>query len=403
MLACIRKLAPAITARAAEIEANREVPHDLVDALRSIGVFRIFLPQSHGGLEFALPEALEIIEALARIDGSVGWFSMIGSGGALVTPLLPKESYEEVYKDGPNVIIAGSAIPLGTAEQIDDGWLVNGRWPFASGCMYAGWMLGLCVMTSGGKPLQGATEGRPLIKAFLLPVRRWQVEDTWRAMGLKGTGSHHIALKDAIVPETQFFEIGGKPCVPGALYRAVASIIPILHGAIAVGIAEGALDDLLQLANTGWKQLRGTMPVRDSETFQGELGRISADVRATRAFLQGQAASIWGHALAGALKDSGLASHALPGTLSDSGLAVQATQAAIWLATTCLRATDACFALGGSNALYESSPLQRRLRDMRTAAQHGVVQQRNYVAAGKWLLDNFAAFQSHLPRMETPG
>jgi hypothetical protein len=108
----------------------------------------------------------------ARIDGSVGWFSMIANGGALVTPSLPKESYEEVYKDGQDVIIAGSAIPLGTAEQIDDSWLVNGRWPFASGCMYAGWMLGLCVLTSGGKPVRGATEGRPPIRAFLLPARR---------------------------------------------------------------------------------------------------------------------------------------------------------------------------------------------------------------------------------------
>jgi alkylation response protein AidB-like acyl-CoA dehydrogenase len=139
MLASIRELAPAITARAAEIEANREVPGDLLDALRSIGVFRIFVPQSHGGLEFTLPEALEIVRALARIDGSIGWISMIGSGGALIAPLLPKESYEEFYKDGPDVIIAGSAVPLGTAEQVVGGWLVNGRWPFASGCAsYAG-------------------------------------------------------------------------------------------------------------------------------------------------------------------------------------------------------------------------------------------------------------------------
>ena len=157
----------------------------------------------------------------------------------------------------------------------------------------------------------------------------------------------------------------------------MSSIIPILHGAIAVGIAEGALDDLLQLANTGWKQLRGTVPVRDSEIFQGELGRISADITAARAFFESQAASLWRHALAG--------------TLKDGGLATQATQTAIWLATTCLRATDACFALGGSSALYKNSPLQRRLRDLRTAAQHGVVQQRNYVAAGKWLLDSSAA------------
>jgi indole-3-acetate monooxygenase len=378
MLVSIRELAPAITACAAKIEAKREVPADLLDALRSIGVFRIFVPQSHGGLELALPEALEIIGALARIDGSVGWISMIGSGGALFASLLSKESYEEFYMDGPDVIIAGSAIPLGTAEQVDGGWLVNGRWPFASGCTHAGWILGLCIMTSGGKPITGAAgEGNPLIKGFLLPASGWQIEDTWHVMGLKGTGSHHIALKDTIVPDTHFFEIaGGEPCLPGPLYQAVSSIIPIMHGAIAVGIAEGALDDLLQLANTGWKQLRGAVPVRDSEIFQGELGRISADIRAARAFFEGQAASLW--------------RHALEGTMKDSGLATQATQTAIWLATTCLRATDACFALGGSSALYENSPLQRRLRDIRTAAQHGVVQQRNYVAAGKWFLDSSA-------------
>jgi alkylation response protein AidB-like acyl-CoA dehydrogenase len=379
MLVSIRELAPAITARAAGIEASREVPVDLLDALRSIGVFRIFVPQSHGGLELALPEALEIIGALARIDGSIGWISMIGSGSALFASLLPKESYGEFYKDGPDVIIAGSAVPLGTAEQVDGGWLVNGRWPFASGCKHAGWILGLCIMTSGGKPLPGAAgEGSPLIRGFLSPANGWQIEDTWHVIGLKGTGSHHIALKDTIVPDAQFFEIaGGNPCLPGPLYQAVSSIIPILHGAIAVGIAEGALDDLLQLANTGWKQLRGTVPVRDSEIFQGELGRISADIRAARAFFEDQAASLWRHALAG--------------TLKDSGLATQATQTAIWLATTCLRATDACFALGGSSALYENSPLQRRLRDLRTAAQHGVVQQRHYVTAGKCLLDSSAA------------
>jgi indole-3-acetate monooxygenase len=379
MLVSIRELAPAITARAAEIEANREVPADLLDALRSIGVFRIFVPQSHGGLELALPEAVEIIAALARIDGSIGWISMIGGGSALFASLLPGDSYREFYKDGPDVIIAGSSLPLGTAEQVDGGWLVNGRWPFASGCTHAELIVGLCIMTSGGKPIPGATgEGSPLIRGFLSRASDWQIEDTWHVIGLKGTGSHHIAIKDTIVPDAQFFEVtDGKPCLPGPLYQAVLSIIPILHGAIAVGIAEGALDDLLQLANTGWKQLRGTVPIRDSEIFQGELGRISSDIRAARAFFEGQATSLWSHALAGKLKDS--------------GLATQATQTAIWLATTCLRATDACFALGGSSALYETSPLQRRLRDLRTAAQHGVVQQRNYVAAGKWLLDSSAA------------
>ena len=114
--------------------------------------------------------------------------------------------------------------------------------------------------------------------------------------------------------------------------------------------------------------------MRDSETFQAELGRIEAELRAARAFLQVQAASHWRQALAG--------------TLKDEALLTQGTQTAIWLATTCVRATDACFALGGASALYESAPLQRRLRDSHAAAQHASAQQTNYIDAGARRLDN---------------
>jgi len=138
-------------------------------------------------------------------------------------------------------------------------------------------------------------------------------------------------------------------------------------------MAEGALDELVELANTGRQQLQAAAPMRDSETFQGELGRVAAELMAARAFLEVQAASYWRHALAG--------------TLKDEALLTQSTQTAIWLATTCVRAADACFALGGSSALYETSPLQRRLRDLHTAAQHFSAQPRQYARAGKLLLN----------------
>jgi alkylation response protein AidB-like acyl-CoA dehydrogenase len=195
-------------------------------------------------------------------------------------------------------------------------------------------------------------------------------------MGLKGTGSHHIGLKDKLVPAANFFDFrNGVPCLPGPLYQAVPHLLPLFHGAIDVGMAEGAMDDLLVLADIGRQQFRAAVPMRESEIFQFELGRIAADLKAARASLEVQAASHWRHALAG--------------TLKDEAHFIQGTQTGIWVATTCVRVADACFTLAGGSAVYESSPLQRRLRDLHAAAQHATIHQRHYVAAGKSALAQF--------------
>jgi alkylation response protein AidB-like acyl-CoA dehydrogenase len=376
LLADIREWAPNVASRAAEIEAARRIPLDLVETLRSIGVFRMFVPQSHGGLELDLPAALEVIGALGRLDGSLGWTAMIGAGSAIFVPYLPRETYDQVYQNGPDMIIAASAQPAGMAEAVHDGWRINGRWPFMSGCQHADWIFGFCIVTEGGKPLPGpaGTDGPPILRGIMFPARDWQIEDTWHVAGLKGTGSHHVTLRDTLVPAANSFDpVNGGPCQPGPLYQAVLQLIPLLHCAFAVGMAEGALDELVELANTGRQQQRAAGPMRASEIFQYELGRIEAELRAARAFCQVQADGHWHHALAG--------------TLNDDALLAQGTQTAIWVTATCVGVVDACFAAGGGSALYESSPLQKRMRDLHVAAQHVGVQQRHYANSGKLLLD----------------
>jgi alkylation response protein AidB-like acyl-CoA dehydrogenase len=207
----------------------------------------------------------------------------------------------------------------------------------------------------------------------VLPAQDWKIEDSWHAAGLKGTGSHHIVLKDALVPEVSLFDFeGGVPCASGQLYPAVRHLLPLFHAAFSVGMAEGALDELVALARTGRQQYQAASPMQKSEVFQFELGRIYADVRAAQAFLQVQVASHW--------------NHVLTGTLKDEALLIEGMQAAVWIASACIRVADACFALAGSSAVYETSPLQRRLRDLHVAGQHAIAQQRQYVGAGKLLL-----------------
>jgi alkylation response protein AidB-like acyl-CoA dehydrogenase len=376
LLAGIRELAPEITARAAEIEAVRRVPIDLVERLRSIGMFRIFVPESYGGLELTLPEGLEVITALARIEGSLGWTAMVACASGLFATLTQREVYDRIYQDGPDVAICGSSQPAGTAEQTANGYRVSGRWPFASGCKHANWMGAVCKIVKDGKPVTDA-QGKPMMRGFLIPASEWEIEDTWYAAGLKGTGSHHIALRDTLVPEINFFDLeGGVACVPGPLYQAFRHLLPLFHGAFSVGMAAGTLDELLALANTGRQQLYAPAPMRESETFQFELGRVSADVRAAQALHKVQVAGHWDHALAG--------------TLKGEGLLIDGTQSAVWIATTCVGVADACFALGGSSTLYESSPLQRRLRDLHVGAQHVIVQHRQYAGVGKLALQRAA-------------
>src|SRR5262249_61772937 len=120
-------------ASAAETDAERGIPPNLIAGLRSIGVFRMFAPRSHGGLELDLPSGLAVITALAKIEGSVGWTAMIQSVGALFVPLLPREIYDRIYRDGPDVIFAGSIQPAGMAERAAGGGRGNAAGPVGRG------------------------------------------------------------------------------------------------------------------------------------------------------------------------------------------------------------------------------------------------------------------------------
>jgi indole-3-acetate monooxygenase len=123
-------------------------------------------------------------------------------------------------------------------------------------------------------------------------------------------------------------------------------------------LLQGAFDDLVQLANTGRQQQGTNAPML--EIFQYELGRVEADLRTIRAFADVQIENHWRYALAG--------------TLKGEALQTQASQAVTWVTSACVRVVDDCFRLGGGSALYDTSPLQRRMRDLRVAAQHAVLQ-----------------------------
>ncbi|MBH5385034.1 acyl-CoA dehydrogenase family protein [Bradyrhizobium diversitatis] len=366
--AALRDLVPELVSRAEEIEKGRRVPADITDRLQRLGLFRTLLPRSHGGLELSVPEVLQLIETLAAADSSVGWVSMIGIGAQLFTTRLPRVTFDRIHADGRANQLAASGMPVGRAEVVDGGYQVSGRWPFASGCQNAQWIVGHCIVHKDGEPVM--SERGPVTRWVTLPAERWRIEETWQASGLTGSGSHHVILKDVKVPEANMFDMfNGSSLIPGPLESPLMPFLASLHGAVANGIAAGAMADLAGMAGSGRRQAFATTDLRDSQVFQQEFGRLGAELRATRALLQVQADNHWRRALAG--------------TLNGEADFAEGLQASAWIHAACTNIVSDCYTLGGTNAIMNASALQRRLRDIHAARQHAFAQERFYISAGK--------------------
>ena len=368
MLDAVTALAPSLAARAIEIETARTLPADLVETLREIGFYRMFVSRDHGGMEIDIPTSLPIYEALAAADASAAWTVMTGGHAPIFTSLMPRASLDRIYANGPDVAWANSLVPAGRAEMVKGGYRVSGDWPLASGCLHADWIFGLCVVTEGGRALPGPSAAAPLMRCIALPAADWTVVDTWRAIGLEGSGSHTVTLSDAFAPADQSFDhASGVSELAGPLYRAPLAVLPVHAAAIAIGVAEGAVDDIIALASTGKRAAGAASDLRDSPVFHHALGRAEADLRAARALVHAQAAQQWRWADSGHLD-------------ADSGIACG--QASAWAAAACIRTVETCYAAAGGSAVYDTSPLQRRLRDIRALAQHKAVNESNFTDAG---------------------
>ncbi len=130
--------------------------------------------------------------------------------------------------------------------------------------------------------------------------------------------------------------------------------------------------ELVELAGTGVKQLFMATPLVETERFKEGLARLDAELMAARALLEAQITRIWQNPERSNAKDM-------------AALAEQ-LQTVVWITSACIHVAEGCFELAGSRAVYESSPLQRRVRDLRVAAQHAAASPRHCVTAGTAVL-----------------
>jgi alkylation response protein AidB-like acyl-CoA dehydrogenase len=359
VLDAVRELAPVIATRAGEIEAARRLPRDLLADLVAAGCFRMLRPTSHGGLGVDLVAGMQVFEELARADASVGWTVAIGSAGWCDLVGLPRPTFDAILGTDVDAVVAGAVNPTGVAVAVDGGYRVRGRWAFASGCEHSDWLFANCIEDGGTAEAPGG-DGPPPMRLAVLAPDEVEIEDTWSVSGLRGTGSHHFRVDDVVVPaERTYALLTAEPCVDTPLTRIpLPSPYTLFLAGVAVGIAQGALDDILALAATKVPLFAGTALAADPN-FQHQLATADARLRAARSLVHHDAAEAWHTVAAG----DGLTIEARARIRADG----------VWAATTAATVVDAAYTAGGGSSLYDTSPLQRRLRDIHALTQHFLV------------------------------
>jgi alkylation response protein AidB-like acyl-CoA dehydrogenase len=363
----LERQAPTISARREDIERDRQLPRELVDALRETGVFALEIPRAIGGLEAAPVDILGALEVLSRADGSTGWCAALGVANNGIAGFMGEAGAREVFAD-PGAPSAGVFAPSGAAVRVDGGVRVDGRWQFASGVSHCDWTWAGCLVMENGQPRM--TPMGPEILYAVMPTRALEIRDTWFVSGLCGTASNEVSARELFVPEQRLFTIGhagGRELAP--LYRMPPLAWFAAHlAAVSLGLARGALDELVGLAPTKLPTF-STAVLADRPVAQLELARAEASLGSARAFLHAAVDALW--------RALGAGQQPTPRQIALARIAaVQATEVGASV-------TRSAGVLAGGGAIFKSSVLQRHMRDADAIAHHFSVAPHVWEDAGR--------------------
>jgi alkylation response protein AidB-like acyl-CoA dehydrogenase len=371
--AAVREVEPLIRAHAAEAERERRLPDPVAHALRERGFYRMWRPRAFGGLEIDPMTGCRVFEELARIDSAAGWNVQIACAWDPLGAWFSDQGAQEAFGD-PDTVLAGAGFPPRRATPVDGGYRVTGQQPFLSGAHQSAWFIGLAHVFDGDSPRLGET-GDPVMLATVCPAAKAAIVDTWRTLGMRGTGSHDVAMNDVFVPERHTavlapLENPGS-AYQGPLYRfsiwsAVAAIAPV-----ATGIARAAIDDLLALAG-GKTPSYTAKALRDRGVVQSQIAQAEARLGAARAYLYQSLEEAWDEAVQGRRID-------MPHKLRVQLAATHAVHAAA-------EAVDLVHAAAGTTAIRDEHRFQRHFRDVHTITQHGFIAASRYESAGQVML-----------------
>ena len=368
MIETARRLRSEIESYSDEAQQLRHMPEGLARLFREQQIFGMARPVELGGLGADLITTMRTVEEISIADASAGWCAAIGSG-SIGTPGISNAAAREILK--PGVAVCGVGSPSGRAVPVDGGYRIAGRWAYASGCQNSDWMFMGNIVFDGDKPRM-TPSGAPDFRLAVVPTSEVEVLDTWHVFGLRGTGSHDVTVNDLFVPEgrTAAVSLGGSGGgEPGAI--PMFTLFGLALAPVALGAARRAIDELLALAQ-GKTPMLAASKLREKAVVQHEIARAEGMLQGGRSFLYEAVGTLLERSTSGETIDMDLRARVKLAVTHATDAAAQAAEIA--------------YRQGGGTSNYESSMLQRCLRDVNAVTQHFMVAPSNYETVGRVLM-----------------
>lgn len=359
----------AIEARAEEIAALGPANESLgrlddraAALLRETGVIRMLQPATHGGAEAHPADFAEAVMRLASLDGSTGWVAGIVGVHPWEMAMWDPRVQQEVWGSDSDTWIASPYAPMGVLTPVDGGYRFTGRWQFSSGTDHCDWIfLGAFLGDAEGKALMP-----PQTYHVVLPRSDYTiVDDSWKVVGLSGTGSKDVVVDGAFIPEYRVlpfskFLDGSQPREAGltnpTYHIPFTTVFPLGITSAVIGIAEGALGAQLAYQRNR-VQITGIKARQDPHVLYA-ISAAAEEIKASRTAMLDNVNRFFDRAA----KNEEV-------TFADRAASRRTQVAAAWRA---VRAMDEIVARSGGNGMRLDNPIQRFWRDGHMGLAHAI-------------------------------
>lgn len=332
------------------------------ELLKESGVIRMLQSAKYGGAEAHPAEFAKAVMRIASLDGSSGWVAGIVGVHPWEMSMCDPRVQEEIWGEDHDTWIASPYAPMGVLKPVEGGYIFNGHWQFSSGTDHCDWIfLGAFMGDEDGNTIMP-----PRNYHVILPRSDYEiVEDSWDVVGLRGTGSKDIIVKDAFIPEYRVVEFakfldGSQPRESGhtdpSFHIPFTTAFPLGITSAVIGIAEGAVNAHLAYQKTR-VQITGTK-VKDDPYVLFAISAAKEEIKASRTAMLDNVTTFYEKAKRGEEV-----------TFEERAASRRTQVAAAWRA---VRAMDEVVARSGGNGLRMDNPIQRFWRDGHMGLAHAI-------------------------------